>query len=213
MGPKTPKNSSRDAAVRTRTDFSRDLSLLLQYANTRERLLLRLLAETGITLKELVNLKKTSLRGRELAVAQRTISLSTPLATKLAAYTRTQPHDYLFSSRQTAQLTTRRVEQLIAAAAKEASVKITARDLRNAYLLAATQQARDTEELKELTGLKSITKERVLTKHELTRLNKVLKKTTKRDKALVKTILETGLSLQETLALTRKDLTTLALTT
>ena len=217
MGPKTQKTGSRRAARQQTTDFSRDLSLLITHANDRESLLARLLAETGITPAELVSLRKTDLdtRTRQLRLRPentkngqaRTITLSTQLTRNLAAQARTHPHEHLFATRQSTQLSTRRVEQLIAAACERAGIpRITARDLRNNYLQAAAKNAKDNQELKELTGLKTITKDRALEQQEQARLEKALKKAPAREQALIGTLLETDMSLTQALGLRGEDI-------
>ncbi|MBN1274801.1 site-specific integrase [Candidatus Woesearchaeota archaeon] len=224
MPPKRQKTSSTEAAVQQPRSFSRDLSLLLAHAKTREQLLFRILAETGITLKELVSLKKTDLTPHERTLTirpettkhgtPRTITLSTQLAHRLATHARTQPTEHLFSTRQSAQPSTRRIEQLLKQACERAGIKpLTARDLRNAYREAATTAAKDDEELRRLTGLKTITKDKALTKEEQARLAKTIKKQPARDRALITTLLETGKPLDDTITLTKKDITTLKLTT
>lgn len=223
MGPKPKKSSGRRAAVQTKTDFSRDISLLLRNATPREQLLVRLLRETGITLKELTSLQKTDLNTHTQTILirsentknelSRTISLSTQLARTLANHARTQPKEHLFSTRQNTQLSTRRVEQIIADACTRAGIpRITARELRNTYLEAAAKTAKNDEQLQELTGLKTIKKDNVLTEKEQERIARVLKKEPAREQALISIILQTSLSLQETLTLTRKDIATLTIT-
>ncbi|MFP4523859.1 MAG: tyrosine-type recombinase/integrase [Candidatus Woesearchaeota archaeon] len=217
MGLETRKSGRRRPEQRQQADFSRDITLLTTHADQRTRLIARLLWQAGLTPRELVNLQRRDLdtHAQTLTIRPettkhgtgRTAKLSTRLARELATHTQhKRSREHLFTTRQSPQITTRRIEQLIKKAAEEAGVDLTPRDLRNAYLQAAAKTANDDEELKRLTGLKSARKQAILSQEEQERLEKTLHKTSLRDKALANTILETGATLNDTLNLTGRDI-------
>ncbi|MBW2982682.1 tyrosine-type recombinase/integrase [Candidatus Woesearchaeota archaeon] len=216
MSLENRKSGRRRPEQLQQADFSRDITLLATHADPRTRLIARLLWHTGLTPRELVNLQRRDLdtHAQILTIRPentkhgngRTAKLSTRLARELNSRTKhKQPREHLFTTRQSPQLTTRRVEQLIKKAGKDAGVNLTPRDLRNAYLHAAAKNAKDDEELKQLTGLKSARKQAILNQEEQERLEDTLNQTSLRDKALAKTILETGATLNDTLNLTEQD--------
>jgi integrase len=217
MSLKMPNNGSRRAAIQKQIEFSREVRLLLEKTNARTGLLVRLLWQTGITPSELVNIKAQDLNTatQTLSVRSettkngiaRTVKLTPELVRSLATLARaTTAQDYLFSTRQSTQLCTRRVEQVLKEASEEAGLSIRARDLRNDYISRAVHYAKDTQELKELTGLKTIQKDALLSEQEETRLARVIKQQAPRDQALLLLLSETGMHLGEALSLQKKQL-------
>lgn len=214
MSTKRRKTSSRSSTAPLNTDFSLAIARLLEHTNTRDTLLVRLLVETGITPQELISLKKTdiefptqTLHLREETTkhhVSRRIQLTSSLTKNLLAYAHTTPRKtYLFSTRQSEQLSTRRIEQIFTDASKATfrqtgiDESIKPKDCRENYLTLAKKTARTKEELKTLTGLKSIQKRRTLNEKELSRLTHTLKKAPQRTQNIVKEFLNTGAKLSD----------------
>lgn len=212
MSLKQQKSSSRRTAAHL-PDFSRAIALLTEQANKRDALIIKLIATTGITPSELVNLQVRDLRKQTLRIREensknsqrRDIALTAQVWRQLALHVATRKAtDYVFSTRQSPQLTTRRVEQVFKDASQRAGVQVTPRDLRQAYLQQAAQTARSDDELKELTGLKSITRKTTLSS---TQTKKLLEsKLTRREHALVNLLLETAITTKEASRLHTREL-------
>ena len=217
MGLEDQKSGRRRPEQRQQADFSRDITLLYNQADHRTRLIIRLLWQAGLTPRELVSLQRRDLdtHARLLTIRPETtkhgtgreVKLSPSLTHALHTHTaRKQPRDHVFSTRQSPQLTTRRVEQLVKHASKKASLDYTPRDLRNAYLRTAATAAKDDRHLKQLTGLKTITKRAVLDKDQRDTLEHALESRPARTRGLIRLLLETGADLNDILNLRKHDL-------
>lgn len=219
MPLKLPKSSSRKAADTDSTMFSRDLSLLVSKANQRDSLIIRLLAATGINPSELAALRKEDFSAKKKQIIlrsedtkhgqRRVLRISKALCEDLVSYCmKASKSLYLFSTRQSPQLTVRRIEQVFKSASKDAKLKvpITPRDLRRVYILQAAKSTSSDKNLKKLTGLKSINKKDVLSLKEETKLTKAAKKASVRDSALLSLILELPLSASALTQLKKKDI-------
>lgn len=207
MSTKHKNLSSRSSTAHLSTDFSLAIARLLEHVNARDQLVIRLVYETGITPRELVELKKTDIdfANKTLVLREETtkhhvsrhISCTLSLLKQLSNYAQTNNSEYLFSTRQSTQLSTRRVEQIFKDASKEARLAqtLTPQDCRTHYIYLAKKQAQNEEELRTLTGLKSIQKRRTLTEHEFARLERTLKKAPQRTQDIVQELLSTGAKL------------------
>ncbi len=208
MSTKHEKTSSRSSTAHLSADFSLAIARLLDVSKHRDQVIIRLLYETGMTPQELVSLKKTDLQPEQRTIilraettkhkVSRPILITASLVKTILSYARTQTRsEYLFATRQSAQLTTRRIEQLFSTASREAKLQqeITPRDCREAYFQLANKKAITEEELRQLTGLKSIHKRRTLNEKELARLYKTLQKAPTRTQDIVRELLETGIKL------------------
>lgn len=215
MTARRPETGSSSAAAHQQADFSTDITRLLARTHGRDQLIIKLLHATGITPQELVELKTKDherhtatliLRPETTKNGQaRKIPLSTHLSAALATHAKgKRPDEHLFTTRQSPKLTTRRVEQLLENASEDSP--ITSRTLRNAYIEHAAKAAKNTAQLRTLTGLAAITKPRTLTTPERARLYNTLEKRPLREQALISIILDTGARLAETLQLTTGDL-------
>lgn len=212
MSLKQQKSSSRRTATHSQ-DFSRAIALLTEQANKRDSLIIKLIATTGITPSELVTLQVRDLRKQTLRIREensknaqtRVVALTPQVWRQLALHIATRKaNDYVFSTRQSPQLTTRRVEQVFKDASKRAGIEVTPRDLRTSYLEQATKSARTDQELQELTGLKSITKKSTLSSKQTEKLKSSL--LTSREQALVNLLLETAITTKEASELHTQDI-------
>ncbi len=223
MTVKRPNSSSRSAATAEWTEFSIDITSLLNNIHARNRLLIKLLHATGITPKELVELvvKDHNTRKKTLLIRSETtkngqarrVQLSTQLSKELSLHTLSKAkHTHIFSTRQSPKLTTRRVEQVLKDASEQAGIQaVTPRDLRNNYLATARKTTRDDAQLKRITGLKTITKTRALDEEELSEIITTLATQPAREQALINALLQTSLSLTQLITLTKKDINTLTI--
>lgn len=218
MRSQRPNTGSRRPLAANEPDISTVLSLLLNTTKGRDKLLLELLAQTGITPAELVELKKKDLKAHDNTLRlraettknklRRTIRLPQNLARRLLAHAHTHTKEHVFCTRQSTKLTTRRIEQVLKDASKQAGLRqsITARDLRNNYLQAAKKHAKDDEELRKITGLKTISARTGLDEEQQEAVIKAAKESSPREEALIQALIHTQLSLAQTLALEKRHL-------
>lgn len=186
--------------------FSRLVSKLLSVSDSRTSLLIRLLHETGMSCQDVTILKKEDLFLKEPKISirrefgsygkARVSLISKSLHRALLQHvSEKKPASFVFSSRQSASLSVRRVEQLLRKVSVMAQLKtpIKAKDFRNAYFSRATKIAKTSSTISSLTGLRSIGKKDILYKEHQKALFFALEKASLRDKVLVHLLLDAPL--------------------
>ncbi len=138
-----------------------EIDLLERSATARERLILRMLYETGCTVGELVALRvgDVKLSRGILHVARRRLPLSAHLSALIRQGTPRGRRSSapLFSSRESATITPRRVEQILASLGRRAlGSQITPHQLRSSRIIHDFLQRVPIVEIERKVGLQSI---------------------------------------------------------
>ncbi|HII71956.1 TPA: site-specific integrase [Candidatus Woesearchaeota archaeon] len=138
----------------------------------RDRLLLKILYETGCTVNEAVNIAKDDIDGAHNRISfpgsitkskqAKTSIISQELAAKITSYTDELEKEgiksrYLFASRQSESMTTKRARQLILLYGKKAGLgKVLPQMLRYAHVLHAAEKGVPLEAIERQTGINKI---------------------------------------------------------
>lgn len=187
----------------------KDILTLLEssISNKRDKLILNLLAYTGITVSELVNTKTDHLTPKGLTIpAQNTKSgkkkvlpLPKKLIKELKSFGKT---GYLFKSRQSPKLTTRRIEQIFKVLSKKAKNQITPRDIRNAFIKDKLASKERIEKIREQTGNYTLRKKKIVIKKQI----KKVRFNDDRQELIFNIIQETRCKTSELISIKIKDL-------
>ncbi|MBN2422480.1 tyrosine-type recombinase/integrase [Candidatus Woesearchaeota archaeon] len=87
--------------------------LILSIDNTRDRLILEILYETGCSLNELVNIRIKDIN-KTIKIKNRRIKTSENLSKLIKKYSKNRkPNDFLFSSRENHKISKRRIQQIL----------------------------------------------------------------------------------------------------
>jgi site-specific recombinase XerD len=131
--------------------------LVERVSGNRNRLLLRVLYETGCQVHELVAIRRRDVRpddsrviiaGRSLHISPKTVSLLEEQATMSIH------GPYLFSTRQSSCMTKKRVRQIIQSTSKDVlGKKVSPQTIRYSHIAHALQNGVKLEELRERVGL------------------------------------------------------------
>jgi site-specific recombinase XerD len=185
------------------TDEYNKLDLFLK--NKRDNLIFTILYELGISVSELVNLKvsQISFNKNQIEFSNRVISFSKAISDKIMAYmSEFSPSKFLFFTRQSQQITSRRVQQLLKDISSLLGKKITPSLLRK-QAIAKTISVKGIEETKEYFGLKHLSKKDYISLSEYIEIQKSLE--SKRDSLLVSILYETGITLSQLSSLKTSD--------
>ncbi|MBR9693101.1 tyrosine-type recombinase/integrase [Candidatus Woesearchaeota archaeon] len=132
-----------------------ELELLEWAANSRERLILRLLYETGCTISELVSLKKGHITKNTLRIKNRSIRLSLHLL--LLLRNSLSSSSFLISTRESVSISPRRAEQLLAGLGKRAlGTSVTPSQLRTTRIIHDFLNHVSLDEIERKVGLQSV---------------------------------------------------------
>lgn len=143
---------------------SSELALALMSANVRDRLLLGLLHETGCELQEIPKIKLKHISKKFIIIGskqkRRKIKLSLSLQQTLKSYLKNHPYQqksaFLFYTRESPTITTRRIEQLLAALGKKIGLKINPRIIRYTAIFNDLQNRMSLIDIQKKTGLDSL---------------------------------------------------------
>jgi integrase/recombinase XerD len=140
-------------------------------ASPRDRLLLQTLYETGCTINEAVNLRSADVdelhnrinfpaditKSRKSKIAWVSDELIQNLAGHISTHDTRGKSRYIFGSRQSAQMTTKRARQLIAAYGKKAGLgKVLPQMIRYAHVLHAVEKGIPLDAVEKQTGIDKI---------------------------------------------------------
>lgn len=206
------KNMHSDSYAKNqvKSEISLVSSLLNIITSVRDQLIVRLFAETGCISKELVTIKNKDVDYKNNLIKiniknknQRSIFISKELVLDLKKFS-DKNKEYLFVSKENAQLGTRSIRKLFDKYSKILGVKITSRDLRNAYIRESIKEKKSTETIKQNIGIKRLDKKKYLTKSEFEIINNSIKNI--RDKLLLNIAFDTGCTLKELVAIKVEDI-------
>lgn len=122
----------------------------------RDRLLIEVQYQTGCSVSELVNIKKTDLEKRAIHIQDRSCIVSEQLLKDLSAYAATHDSPYIFATRQSPQLTCKRVQQIVKRYVRKVSPSITKKTphiLRYTHIAHAIKQRIPFAAIQQQTGL------------------------------------------------------------
>jgi len=123
----------------------------LQNLKSRDALIMRILYETGCRISELSGLKWRDFKGGALRIGSRKISLSGDLADFLVEH-RTKAADFITGRR----ISDRRIQQILQEYSRQSGIKITARTIRNTYMINEYRKGKGIEQLKQEMDLQNI---------------------------------------------------------
>ena len=192
-------HSGSCAGKQKKADFSLVSSRLSRVRNERDSLIIRLVAETGCTSKELVNIRPEDIRDCCLIVraenaknkTERKIFLGKRLGQDLKAFA-DENRPYVFSSKRSSRLSTRSVRKIFE---KCFGGRMTSGRLRKLHIKEALGKGRPIEEIRKSTGIKRLDKKLYLTAEEFGRIRKSAQN--KRDRLILDILFGTGCTLKE----------------
>jgi len=130
----------------------------------RDSLILRLLYETGCTVNELVNIKRSDFEGNIIRIRPkharnhepRTAYISDTLLKEIRGFCRKKPEgDFLFSTRQSSCMTTKRIRQLVQKYCSTARIgRVNPQVLRYTHIVHAYQRNIPLDAIQRQVGLK-----------------------------------------------------------
>lgn len=129
----------------------------------RDDLITQLLYESGCTVNELVNIRKADISDNSLHIRPknarnkegRHVYISNILVKKIAAFSKANPGSiYLFSTRQSPQMTTKRVRQIVQGLCKKIGVDAGPQVLRYTHIVHAYQKKIPLMAIQKQVGLK-----------------------------------------------------------
>ena len=179
-------------------------NLKTEITNIRDRLLYIILCETGCALSEISNIKikHISISKKKIIIPKENTKNNQKRKIKLSNYaisefklfsSKNQTKEYLFSSRQSNKLTSRRIEQIIRQITKRLRKQKTPRDIRNEFLLKQTNISNDKKKIQKSTGLKNIKQPLILSESFI----KKLKFENLREDLIFSILCETGCKISE----------------
>ncbi len=189
--------------VLSRSDYIRVKSLL---NSTRDTLIFSILHELGLTISEIVDLKvlQIDFKNNTLNLPNRVISISESLINEINTYMhKVSPTKYLFFSRQSPQITPRRIQQVLKNVSNILGYKLTPSLLRKQVVARMIYEGKSSSEIKDFSGLKQVSTKYYLDNLEYKLLLENI--TDDRDRLLVSFIYETGISAKQIVDLTFSD--------
>lgn len=168
-------------------------------SNIRDRFLYLLLQELGLTVSEVANLTKDQFKNTFLHIDSRVISLSSILWQTFQDYVHTyKPHKFVFFTRQSPQMTTRRIQQIL----QKNNLASPQNLRRNAVI--SSLETNDIQIVREQFNLKSLREKQYLTKFEFERL--ISNIPNQRDKLIASIFYETGITAFQLTQIKHKDI-------
>jgi site-specific recombinase XerD len=182
-------------SIVTQEDIRKLQTLIL---SRRDSLILSLLSELGLTISELTELKvsQISLDKNIVSLDDRDIKFSNFLKQRFRAYyLNFNPTEYLFFTRQSPQITSRRVQQLLKDVSHKLNKPITPSNIRKYAISKQLELGVSVEKVKEFSGLKRLDKKQYLTTDEFQKLENSI--SSERDKLIVRMFYELGITLSQ----------------
>jgi integrase len=198
------RDSDSYAQTKNNADFSLVSLLLNKISDKRDKLIIRLFAETGCTSHEIVNLKYQDINFQNNSIVvraentrnkeSRTISISKGLSLELEQFG-DKSKAYFFSSVKSPRLRTRSVRKIFDKYSKVLGEKITSSSVRKAHLLKSIGSNKPTENIKKFFGIKRLETKEYLSKKEFYKIRNTVKD--ERDQLIFDILFETGCKLNE----------------
>lgn len=167
-------------------------STLSRYFYEREKLIKAIFSELGLTVSELVSLKleQIDLKKKTISLRNRILSIPAQLIHEIKSYIdEFRPEKFLFFTRQSSQITPRRVQQILLLQ------KATPSQLRKQAISKKLEQGIPVDKVKEFAGLKLLDKKEFLTEDEFRAFYSSI--SSKRDRLIVSLLYETGMTLTQ----------------
>lgn len=185
--------------------------VLFSSLGTRDKLLARLVFEIGCTVSELVSLKVRDIDFRTdallLGPTRRPLRISEHLSYDLKQLCRgKQPADHLFSTRQSARLTPRRVQQVFKEVSRILEVETTPQAVRAAWIRERLEAGDRQEAVLADAGISHYRRTRPLLTDET--IEKAIAAAPERTSLIIMITRETGFRLSRLLSLETKDIDT-----
>lgn len=196
------RNSSRNSPI-SESEFRRVLGFL---KNKRDSLIFSILYKLGLTVSEIVSLRVSQLvlGQNKLFLEDRTLSLDSFLVKKIESYLQDfNPKDYFFFTRQSPQITPRRVQQILKQVSRILGFELTPSSLRRQAIAKELAEKKDIEKIKEFSGLKNIREKAFLTERQFREFETQVD--VPRDNLLFSLFYETGITVSQLSALKVKD--------
>lgn len=129
---------------------------------SRDRLLISIMQETGCNVSELVAIRvgDVTKKGILMHLAKKDATSTRPISGQLFANVKDfskgkKPDEYLFSTRQSTQLTPRRIQQILKQISLEQGIDVSSRKIRNAFGAELSRKA-SVEEMQERLGIEHV---------------------------------------------------------
>jgi len=206
---KITQDSDSSKEKQEKTDFSvvKTLSLINNLSEKvtriKDRLIIKIIAETGCTSKELVNIKYSDILFHERAIiiaarnkktSQRKVLISENTLRLITEFADPQEL-YLFPARKGRQVTTRSIRKIFSKYSEIFGEGTTSRSLRQALIIDSLKKGISCNSIKENIGIKRLDEKKFLTSDEFKKIRKHAK--ILRDKIILDIIFETGCKLNE----------------
>ncbi|MBN1792980.1 site-specific integrase [Candidatus Woesearchaeota archaeon] len=149
-------------SLRTKESLSQEQVRLIRgrIEDEQHKLIFDTILETGCRLSELVNIKAKDLDVKKdsIRIGKHTSKISQRLSLQLTGLTgKKQPNKFLFSTRQSPQISDKRVFQLVRDYAKKAGIQgVSPQILRNTSIAQAMEEGKDAKEIEQQTGIKHL---------------------------------------------------------
>ncbi len=163
-------------------------------SNKRDLLIVNLISKLGLTVSEIVNLRasQVNVSQKTIKINNRILSFSDELNEGLIEYLNNDSSSqYLFYTRQSPQITPRRVQQIFKSLSNYFGIELTPSKLRRCKIVSKLKKGESVESVKEFSGLKSINTKEFLNEADLSKLSSHL--VNQRDQLLFNLFLETGI--------------------
>jgi len=122
-----------------------------EFQSIRDGLIFKILAETGCTVTELVNIRVQDIKKDKILIKDRSICVSKILINKIKTYT-TDKKKHLFGN--TKPLSQRRVQQILTQYSKKVHLKVTPRIIRNSYAYRLHSKGQKIQDIEKKMGIR-----------------------------------------------------------
>ena len=216
QGRRPLRNSSNsfDSSKNSSLSYIELIKFVQEVKITRDKLILELLLETGITANELVNIKLKDIDFSQnillvraentKAKHTRTLALSSQLIKKIKLFSNDHlSNEYLFKTRQSSSISVRRLEQILSQYRLSSRDKLTPRAIRKSYIENFLREGKSLSEIKEKCGIKSLCSKKIIKIKDYEKLKSVIKDS--KHKLILDLFWQSALSLNEFINLRKSD--------
>ena len=205
----TAKRDVRRGSAEQRILFSR---LIDAIKGDRDRLIAQILHETGCTVKELVELRVSKVRRGYITFdgsttksgRTRKVKISSDLQRKVKrSASGSKAGDFLFQTRQSNKLTTRRVEQIFKEASASIGKKLTPRDMRAWKIEELRRKGTSVQDQRDEVGIYSLRERPAASRKSIKKATQEIDSL--RDELIFSIISETACTVSELVNIRKKD--------